>query len=561
MRTAFALLALTLVSVGAPQADAHPEFGTNSIVNSASFMPVSLPAGKIAQGSIFTVFGTDMGPAPAAVNPAFPLATEIGPDNGRVRIFVKSRVDTNTFMAIPLFAGRTQVNAIMPSNVPIGAATITVEYDAGTIRPNSNAVDVEIVASSFGIFTVAGSGQGPAAINNFVSQGVTPVNSLFETALRGQVVILWGTGLGAIEGPDNVPPAAGSLPVSVEVYVGGRKSPSVSYAGRSPCCSGLDQIVFTVPADAPLGCYVPIYVKLNGQVVSNSATMAVSEAGGACNDPVNPITQAVGFGAQSFTLGAIIAQTTSLTDTTISQSLVTDRIDAVFGVVRRPPWLFDTIYSVPAVGSCVSYQFLNRSGGLVPVGLSPPGDPGGSLSVSGGLGNGTVARLIAGLYGSTLGGTTGNPLALSPGTATVSAPGGATIGNFAASVTIASGPEWSLSSIPLVEKSQGVTVSWTNVPGGAGYVRILGISESSLDPANNQNGVVLCTAPADSNSMFIPPEALANMPASATAGGVLGGAIYVGFSPEQSSPFYEASGVDVGLVDSATWVGRLVEFR
>jgi len=31
--------------------------------------------------------------------------------------------------------------------------------------------------------------------------------------------------------------------------------------GRTPCCAGLDQIVFTLPADTPNGCYVPVTVR------------------------------------------------------------------------------------------------------------------------------------------------------------------------------------------------------------------------------------------------------------------------------------------------------------
>ena len=54
--------------------------------------------------------------------------------------------------------------------------------------------------------------------------------------------------------------------VPVEVYVGGKRA-DVTYRGRSGCCAGIDQIVFTVPQGVE-GCYVPVVVK-TGDVVSN----------------------------------------------------------------------------------------------------------------------------------------------------------------------------------------------------------------------------------------------------------------------------------------------------
>jgi uncharacterized protein (TIGR03437 family) len=49
------------------------------------------------------------------------------------------------------------------------------------------------------------------------------------------------------------------MPVDAEVYVGGKRA-AVTYKGRSGCCAGIDQIVFTVPEGVE-GCYVPVVVK------------------------------------------------------------------------------------------------------------------------------------------------------------------------------------------------------------------------------------------------------------------------------------------------------------
>lgn len=60
---------------------------------------------------------------------------------------------------------------------------------------------------------------------------------------------------------------------------------TVLYSGRSPCCSGVDQIVMTLPSNVPLGCWVPVTVNAGG-VVSNTATLAIAAA---CSDPANPL--------------------------------------------------------------------------------------------------------------------------------------------------------------------------------------------------------------------------------------------------------------------------------
>lgn len=561
MNAVTVLLRCMVFVLAASIASAHPEFSSGSVVNAASFIPVELQGGRIARGSIFSIFGTDMGPGlpnPPATNPAFPLREEIG----GVTITVRSVGDSTVYSAIPLFAAATQVNAIMPSAVPLGPATLIVNYTGGLNFPNSIPVDIVIVDSSVGIFTIDSSGFGPAVINNFIAPGNEPLNSLLESATRGQVVTVWATGLGPIAGNETVAAPPGSLPVAVEVFVGGKKSPAVQYAGRSPCCSGLDQIVFVVPPDAPIGCYVSLAVKVAGQIVSNSTTMSIAEGGGTCSDPLNTLSQLPAFASPFFSLASLGLQKTTLTDTASSQTAVTDQASGVFGTVRTPKWYFDPVRSLPALGSCVSYQFRNRTGGLVNAAApSPPLDPGPQLSVTGGLGSATVPRLQAGLYRVQRGPLNATAPVLSAGNATISGPGGNNVNAFTANIAVSPGPSWNHAGLSAINRSQGVLIQWTSVPAGTHHVRIMGTSESSLNAASNVNGVFLCTAPAEATSFFVPAETLANMPASATAGGVLGGAIYVGAAPVQASATFAAPGADVGIIDSVSYVGRLIEFR
>lgn len=55
---------------------AQPLIAPRGIVNGASFMTPGLPAGSIAQGSLFTIFGVRLGPS-SSPSLSFPLATTL----------------------------------------------------------------------------------------------------------------------------------------------------------------------------------------------------------------------------------------------------------------------------------------------------------------------------------------------------------------------------------------------------------------------------------------------------------------------------------------------------
>ena len=258
---------------------ATPAITPGGMVNAASLTRATLPGGAIARGSIFSIFGANMGPTSGVQVTSFPLGTTLGCVSVRVTRAGAS-VD-----AIPLFVRAGQINGIMPSNAPTGDAQITVTWNGRT----SAAAAVRIVDTSFGIFTANSNGMGPGILENFVPETVPlPINSPRRPARPRQTVILWGTGLGPITAPDNVAPPFGDLPVAVEITVGGRPVTNKAYSGRGPCCAGLDQIVFEVPADAPPGCFVPVGVRAGG-VTSNIVTMAIEPEGRACSDPANPL--------------------------------------------------------------------------------------------------------------------------------------------------------------------------------------------------------------------------------------------------------------------------------
>jgi len=256
----------------------QPILYNRGAVNAASLAPAGLPNAPIAQGSVFTVFGEHLGPAQSPAL-SFPLSSTLG---GVSLSVTQGGVTTRTF---PIFISAGQVNAIMPSTVATGLATLRLFYQG----VKSNAITISIFPSAPGIFAVSGGGYGPGSIQNFVSRTNQPVNSMVTPAAPGQVITIWGTGLGPVTFPDNVAPTPGNVATPVTLTIGGQPA-TAAYSGRSPCCAGVDQIVATVPATAPFGCWVPVYVNAGG-VISNTATMAIAAAGASsCSDPGNPLS-------------------------------------------------------------------------------------------------------------------------------------------------------------------------------------------------------------------------------------------------------------------------------
>ena len=253
---------------------AQPYVNYRGVVNVASYMAPGLPAGSLAQGGMVAIFGAKLGPAAGVQATAFPLSTTLS------GVSVTVTQNTTTVNAYPVYVSAGQINAIIPSNAPLGRVTLqaTVNGVAGNPSPSN------VVASSFGAFSVNSGGFGPGIIQNYTTAGPV-INSTQATAMPGQVEILWGTGLGPVA-QDNVAPTVGNLPVQVEVFVGGQ-SASVSYSGRSSCCSGIDQINFTVPSERSRRLLRAGGGGLGGSVVSNTVTMAIDPNGAPCTDPAN----------------------------------------------------------------------------------------------------------------------------------------------------------------------------------------------------------------------------------------------------------------------------------
>ncbi len=221
---------------------------------------------------MFVVFGQRMGPATLQQATSLPLPTSLAGTS------IKVGGGGVTADAVMIYTSAGQVAAILPSRIPPGDATVTLTYNNQTSLPAS----IRVARSSLGIFTRNQAGSGPGIVQNYVSGTSQPVNARTDAARPGQVMILWGSGLGPVDFDETRPPQVRNLDVELEILVGG-KSAKVLYKGRSPEFPGIDQLNFELPADVRLGCDVPLAIRA-ATVASNFDTIAAAASGGVCSD-------------------------------------------------------------------------------------------------------------------------------------------------------------------------------------------------------------------------------------------------------------------------------------
>ncbi len=534
--------AIIPVQVTVLLAPGAPVIAPARIVNAASFASPGLPRGAIARGSIFSIFGSFLGPSNLVAVSAFPLQASLA----GVSVKVTGGGGGAPVDAIPLAAVATQINAIMPSNAPLGEVSVRVTFGGRT----SLAVSARIVDTSVGLFALNQNGMGPGVLQNFILQDEQPVNSPARSARPGQLVTLWGTGLGPINGPDNVAPPIGDLPFPVEIWVGGKRVIKKAYSGRSPCCAGLDQIVFEVPADAPQGCFVPVLVR--GNTTSNAVTMAIEEQGRPCSDVANPLSKSIVGGGKQ---GLVSLRRINVRGQ--PNNAVTDLAAASF-TRDRPP--FDPYSALPPVGSCsiftgAAVDLKGVLGGHLPglLGAGQSLDAGARLMVIGPGGVRSVQRSTDGVgeYFSSLGGTSQTagtpdmPLFLDPGPYMVTGPGGADVGPFTANVTIPSPFKWiNPDQLLGFDRRFGATVFWSGGDAAREVVTILGWNP---DPVTKTAAAFLCVAPLAGGSFSVPGMILETLPSSAPQSGPPTGFLFVGTMPSVGTPTFTASGLDAGL--------------
>jgi uncharacterized protein (TIGR03437 family) len=486
----------------------------NSVVNAASSIPQGLPNSGIAQGAVFSVLGQLLGPASLAISPAPFQNTSLSGTSMSVT------VAGVTVSPLLYYTSANQVSALLPSNTPTGTGTMTLTYSGQTSRP----APVTVVPNNVGIFTVTSDGTGSgivtypdySLVSTYKAANCGGPYTTCGAANPGDTLVIWGTGLGPINGSDAAGDGLGvnqpNIPLTV--WLGG-VAIKASYQGRG-CCVGEDQIIFTVPQTVPTGCAVPLSIQIDSQI-SNSVTLAVATGSRTCT-PVNP---AFGTPAQVPALGTAPATYGSVSLTRQDNfpnggAGFTDSVKAQFASFSMPASIqpfFLSYLDPPPPGSCQVFNSLN-SGLNPPITLLGTLDPGSTLTVQGP--SGSKAFPISG--GQAGGSLSGGGNFLNAGAFTVSAPGGADIPAFSTNITIPPFPSLT-SPTPdgkptTVSRSSGLTVTWTG-GSSAAYLEIDG--SSATDNTFTTGASFQCVAPASAGSFTIPPSVLLALPAGSFA--------------------------------------------
>jgi uncharacterized protein (TIGR03437 family) len=529
---------------------------------------VSNRGGGIAQGSMFTIYGTNLGPATSWTAYQFPIPDTVN------NVTVTVTQGSTTLKAYLLYVQANQINAIMPSNAPLGDAQVTVTYN-GIIGA---AATVTIVKVAFGINSSA-YGPGPGIIKNYDGSSNPPLNSASNSAKPGQVEIVVGTGLGPITTPDNQSPPAGAPTTPVQVVVGGIPA-NIAYSGRAPGNAGQDQINFTVPANAPLGCSVPVQISTGG-TWSNTVRMAISSDGKHCQDTFNPYSGLSTTGGKSATLGLIRVNFSGQVDPT--QPPTTAQLDLGLGAfaLTNPgtDFTYSPITNLPPPGTCASSNKMLDLGAMMGTGgssldptIAAALDAGAQLTVTGGAGGatGTLSRdsdegpnaPYMGLLGGILNvsGATLLPPFLDGGPFTISnGTGGKDVGPF--STTVAAPPVINWTNPPsTINRSSPLTLTWN---GGDSTEMVLILGGSS-DQTSKASGGFVCLAPATARTFTVPVNALADLIPTGAATSSNGPVGMLGLMPLQPSNMQlkpPPKGLDVGVAFETTMTVETVQVQ
>src|SRR4051812_21492296 len=175
-----------------------------------------------APGSLIAVTGIALGPATAEGSGEFPLRTTMA------GVSVRITIGADTSDAFVMSAQQNRIQAMLSSRTPVGEGSLVVTYNGVKSAPYR----VRVAERNFQVLR-----RGPLSLaQNIGTDGSWQPNGFATPARPGQVLVLWGTGLGAVDGDETAAPApSSSSGAGIEVWFGLVRS-RVLYAGQSGCC-------------------------------------------------------------------------------------------------------------------------------------------------------------------------------------------------------------------------------------------------------------------------------------------------------------------------------------
>jgi uncharacterized protein (TIGR03437 family) len=250
------ILAVLLVPAAAWAA--APSYTAQSIVNAGNYAP-----GPFAPNSVLSLFGTDLLLPGSQGGPVAMSGGDLAFRGYGVEVYA------HDVPAPLLFVSPTQINFLVPSNIPTGGMPVRVVRQ-GVSGP---LVTVSIVEGAPALFTGAdGFALASHADNSLITGG--------HPARPGEIVVLWATGLGKTD-PNTitgtVPRSAATLvrAADLKVMLDGAavEASLIKYNGVTPYSAGLYQINFAIP-DKP-GTDPEIRVGIGGQTSPAGLRLAV----------------------------------------------------------------------------------------------------------------------------------------------------------------------------------------------------------------------------------------------------------------------------------------------
>lgn len=474
-----------------------------TVENNYGGIAPGLPNYGIAPGAIFYVKGDTLSTTTSdglisSASPGLPT-TQSG-------VTVKVTSGTTTVDCPLYYLSPKQINAVLPGTTPTGSATLTVTNSNGT----SAAFPITVVQSAFGFMNYNGS---LAAVYDTNFALLTATNA----ANPGQAVVFWGSGLGRDAANDDrlYPQKQNDLTgIPMTAYVGGVQA-TIAYRGRSQF-PGLDQVVLTVPAGVPTGCYVSVAL-VSGNIVSNSVTMPIAASGRTCSDAgstLPPDTLSGLAGKTTIKTGLLFAaQTTSITSRgTSTDNSIAGMFQSFTGGVSG-----SSVGNQVSMGSCVVYYPTSDTG--TSTGTLTGLNAGSSIVVTGPSGSLNLTPLnvpgisLAGFYAPPNGQV---PTAFIPtggGSFTFdNGSGGPDVGHFNATLTLPLPFSWTnAASISTISRAQGVNVTWSGGAPGT-YVGISGVSSATVN-GRSLSVSFSCQAPVSAGQFTVPPPVLLALPA------------------------------------------------
>jgi uncharacterized protein (TIGR03437 family) len=454
------------------------------VYNAASWVVPHQTNSAIAEGSIFTVTGTGLGPLTIQHANSYPLPTTGGLGGTTIQVTVNG-VTENCIM---LYSLVTQVAAILPSPTPVGGGTLTLSYQG-----EQSSIAIQVLAANFGTFALNEDGTGPGVFTDASNNPITYVHP----AHPGEELVLWGTGLGPITTDEREPPPQVDLHSGVQVWVNNQQA-TVVYGGRGSS-AGVDQINFVIPAGVT-GCKAGVTVMVKG-VTGNITSIAVAPEGQAtCGDTVGPLTAAnmqKAAATGSLSLGGVVVSRLNGGNDGLGAAFATYSLSNLL-----KSWGGGTTGSI---GSCLSYEVLGS--------ILNPIDPvvehflnsGNQLKLTSNGGSKTISAFDTGFYATTL--ATEPDQYIEPGPFSVSnGTGGTGVGAFTWSLTLPD-PVVPRNIPASISLSQDLTLTWT---GGSGFsaVSIFLLSGVPVTTSETAYVEIQCAADASAGSFTIPSAVL-----------------------------------------------------